>query len=189
MGVVGYLGYKNYYVRQSTLTISPTLSLISTNSSSDALTNKVGTHKDNFLDLSFEYPFSWGITKTEQEDQGATKWGDYRNEYIDFSNNNKIFLVAGNYSRGNIVNGVDLKMDNKTNLLTKDGHHAEINIYKDSQGEYWIEARVFGNESGGPDEIFYIKYSGGINKETVLAYKTKFNKILSTFYLSFKFTK
>lgn len=188
LGVIGYFAYKNLATKQSALIVSPTPSSVSTNPTSGVPTNKIGLYKDNFLNISFEYPPSWGTTKIEQEDQGATKWGDYRNEYIDFGSNDQVSLVAGNYSRGNIVHGVvDLKMDNKTNLLTKDGHNAEINTYKDSQGKYWIEARVLGNESGGPDEIFYIKYVGGTGQETALTYKTIFNEILSTFSLSFKF--
>lgn len=177
LGVVGYFVYKNYYAKQF---VSP---------SSNMSTNKTGIYKDNFLDLSFEYPSSWGVTKTEQEDQGASKWGDYRNEYIDFEGDGKVFLVAGNYSRGSVVDGVDLKINNKTNMLTKDGHNAEINIYKDPQGSYWIEARVLGNENGGPDEIFYIKHVGGSDQEKALTYKTIFSEILSSFSLSFKFTK
>ncbi|MBU1118024.1 hypothetical protein KKD37_03610 [Patescibacteria group bacterium] len=170
--LITFLGFFVLLLSKSLLS---KLEIFTKNSSMNVVSDSVLLYKSSNLNLSFNYPSLWGDVITDPSDvvEGTTY------EYIDFRNNKDLFSVAGTSGRGSIVNGIEIKVYEKTDVITSDGHEAQIIIYTDPENKYLVEAVVSG-KSGETFEPFYIRNSHGLSNKEVLEYKEHFTKLLSS---------
>lgn len=134
--------------------------------------SNLSLYESDNIKLTFNYPGDWGNATVHSGEKN-------HGEYVKFANNKNLFSVAGDYGRGSIVNGIEIKVYERTDITTSDRHQAQIVIYTDPENKYWIEGIVKGknNETAEP---FYINYGDSLDKYTVLEYKEMFKSLISS---------